>query len=113
MKLNDTNQFIKDSFQDIIDGKFNDKFSPEQIKMMLEMSFLYNHITFEFDAIVFEYNDFKLKFKLKLSNINDIIHSMPMQIGEDEILSMIKNESVFKSCYRSFLRDIKIDGILS
>jgi hypothetical protein len=38
---------------------------------------------------------------------------MPMQIGEDEILSMIKNESVFKSCYRSFLRDIKIDGILS
>jgi hypothetical protein len=109
MKLNDTNQFIKDSFQDIIDGKFNDKFSPDQIKMMLEMSFLYNHITFEFDAVLFEYND----VKLKISNINELIHSIPGNVGEDEILSMIRHESLFKSAYASFLRDKKINTILN
>lgn len=109
MKLNDTNQFIKDNFQNIIDGKFDDKFSKEQLSMMLEMSFLYNHIRFEFDAIIFEHNG----IVLKLSNINDLIHSMPIQIGEDEILNMIKSEESFKSSYRSFLRDRKIDNILS
>jgi hypothetical protein len=33
MKLNDTNQFIKDSFQDIIDGKFDDKFSKDELDL--------------------------------------------------------------------------------
>lgn len=33
--------YIKDNFQNILDGKFDDKFEPDQLKMMLEMSFLY------------------------------------------------------------------------
>ena len=108
MHLNDTNQFIKDNLQNIIDGKFDDKFSPEQVKMMLEMSFLYNHIRFEIDAIVFEYNG----VTFKASGINDMIHSMPYPMAEDEILSIIRNDSVFKSAYVSFLRDKKIEDIL-
>lgn len=85
---------LKDNLQNIIDGKFDgkfdDKFSPEQIKMMLEMSFLYNHIRFEIDAIVFEYNG----VTFKASGINDMIHSMPYTMAEDEILSIIRNDSV-------------------
>ena len=45
--LDDTDNYIKDNLQNIIDGKYDDKFSPDQLKMMLEMSFLYNHITVE------------------------------------------------------------------
>lgn len=109
MHLNDTNQFIKDNLQNIIDDKFDDKFSPEQVKMMLEMSFLFNHITFELDSILFEYDGNKLKF----SGINDLIHSIPFGPGEDQIFSMIRNEGIFKSAYASFLRDMNINKILN
>ena len=109
MKLDDTALFIKDNLQNILDGKLNDKFSSEQLKMMLEMSFLYNHITFELDSVLFEYDD----QKLKVSNITDIIHSQPFGISaEDQIFSTIKSQSIFKSSYASFLRDKKIDDIL-
>ena len=37
--FDDTENYIKDNLQNIIDGKFDDKFSKEQLKMMLEMSF--------------------------------------------------------------------------
>ena len=110
MKLDDTALFIKDNLQNILDGKFDDKFSEEQLKMMLEMSFLYNHITFGLDSVVFEYGD----QKLKVSGITEIIHSQPFGISaEDEIFSTIKNQSIFKSSYASFLRDKKIDDILN
>lgn len=108
MKINDTNQFIKDNLQNILDGKFDDKFSQEQLKMMLEMSFLYNHISFEPDAIIFKYNG----VIFKVSGINNMIQSSPYPPSEDEILSTIRNDSVFKSAYASFLRDKKIDDIL-
>lgn len=109
MKLDDTALFIKDNLQNILDGKLNDKFSSEQLKMMLEMSFLYNHITFELDSVVFEYD----AQKLKVSGITEIIHSQPFVISaEEQIFSTIKSQSIFKSSYASFLRDKKIDDIL-
>lgn len=110
MHLNDTNQFIKDNLQDIIDGKFDDKFSSEQLNMMLEMSFLFNHITFELDSILFKYGEMPT---FKISGINDLIHSIPFGPTEDQIFSIIRNESVFKSAYTSFLRDNKINRILN
>jgi hypothetical protein len=110
MKLDDTALFIKDNLQNILDGKFDDKFSKEQLKMMLEMSFLYNHITFESDSVIFDYND----QKVEVSNINQLIHSQnPFGINvEDQIFSTIKSQEEFKSSYYSFLRDKKIDDIL-
>ena len=109
MKLDDTALFIKDNLQNILDGKFDDKFSSEQLKMMLEMSFLYNHITFESDSVVFGYGS----QKLKISGITEIIHSQPFGISaEEQIFSTIKSQSLFESSYASFLRDKKIDDIL-
>ena len=111
MKLDDTALFIKVNLQNILDGKLNDKFSSEQLKMMLEMSFLYNHITFESDSVLFDYNG----QKVKVSNINQLIHSQsPFGINvEEQIFSTIKNQEEFKSSYASFLRDKKIDDILN
>ena len=121
MKLNDTNLFIKDNLQNIIDGKFDDKFEPNQLKMMLEMSFLYNHITFELtDSILFKYNDISYKVKGIKEMIDSIIFvtnfktSSPYNIDvENEIFGMIRNAEVFKSSYKQFLRDTKINKILN
>jgi len=106
--LDDTENYIKDNLQNIIDGKFDDKFSSEQLKMMLEMSFLYNHITIENDSVIFEYNG----VKLKINGINDLINSIPIGVDKNEIFSMIKNDNIFKSALTQFLRDKKINEIL-
>jgi hypothetical protein len=99
-----TDNYIKDNLENIIDGKFDDKFSKEQLKMMLEMSFLYNHITVENDSVIFEYNG----VKLKINGISEI----PTQFAKETITSSIKNDVVFKSALTQFLRDKKINEIL-
>ena len=107
--LDDTENYIKDNLQNIIDGNFDDNFSKEQLKMMLEMSFLYNHISVEIDSVIFEYNG----VKLKINGINDLINSA--QIGIDyksQIFSTIKSNMIFKSALTQFLRDKKINDIL-
>jgi hypothetical protein len=102
--LDDTDNFIKDNLQNIIDGKFDDKFDKEQLKMMLELSFLYNHISFENDSVIFEYN----RVKFKISGISEI----PGGFAKETITSAIKNDEVFKSALKQFLRDKKINDIL-
>jgi hypothetical protein len=103
--LDDTDNYIKDNLQNIIDGKFDDNFSKEQLKMMLEMSFLYNHISSEYDSVIFSYND----IKLKISGISEI----PGGFAKETITSAIKNDAVFKSALTQFLRDKKINEILN
>jgi uncharacterized protein YjgD (DUF1641 family) len=99
-----TDNYIKDNLENIINGEFNDEFSPEQLKMMLEMSFLYNHITVENDSVIFEYNG----VKLKISGISEL----PGEFAKEHITSTIKNDVVFKSALTQFLRDKKINDIL-
>jgi hypothetical protein len=102
--LDITDNYIKDNLQNILDGKFDDKFKPDQLKMMLEMSFLYNHISAENDSVIFKYND----VKLKISGISDI----PGEFAKEHITSAIRNDVVFKSALTQFLRDKKINDIL-
>jgi hypothetical protein len=102
--LDSTDNYIKDNLQNILDGKFDDKFKPDQLKMMLEMSFLYNHISAENDSVIFKYND----VKLKISGISDI----PGEFAKEHITSAIRNDVVFKSALTQFLRDKKINDIL-
>jgi len=61
MQLSDINTFIKDNLQNIIDGKFDDKFEPDYLKMVLELSFLFNHTKKDKYYIIFEYNGVALK----------------------------------------------------
>jgi hypothetical protein len=102
--LDDTDNYIKDNLQNIIDGKFDDKFDKEQLKMMLELSFLYNHISVENDSVIFEYNG----SKLKISGVSEI----PPQFAKEHITSCIKSDKAFKSALTQFLRDKKINDIL-
>ena len=98
--LDYTENYIKDNLQNIIDGKFE----PDQLKMMLEMSFLYNHISFENNSVIFEYN----RVKFEISDISEI----PDVFAKEQITSSIKNDVVFKSALKQFLRDKKINEIL-
>lgn len=103
IELNDTNTFIRDNLQNIIDGKFDDKFDPDYLKMMLELSFLFNHLTKDKYYIIFKYNG----IGLNVNAFDSYIQS------EEEVISFIRNEETFKSCYNSFLRDVKINKLLS
>jgi hypothetical protein len=102
--LNDTNIFIKNNLQNIIDGKFDDKFGPDHLKMVLELSFLFNHTKIDKYYIIFEYNGVTLKI--------NAYESHRLLQSEEEIISFIRNEETFKSCYNSFLRDVKINQII-
>jgi hypothetical protein len=100
--LDDTENYIKDNLQNILDGKFDDKFDKEQLKMMLEMSFLYNHINIntENNSVVFRYDDKRVS-----------LEGLP-SVSEIEIVSCIKSDAIFKSAFKQFLRDKKINDIL-
>jgi hypothetical protein len=102
--LDDTDNYIKDNLQNIIDGKFDDNFSKEQLKMMLEMSFLYNHISVENDSVVFKYGNKKV-------SVNGV-SELPTQFAKETIVSSVKNTDIFKSALTQFLRDKKINEIL-
>ena len=102
IELSDTNTFITDNLQNIIDGKFDDKFDPDHLKMVLELSFLFNHLTIDKYYIIFKYNS----IGLNVNAFDSYIQS------EEEVISFIRNDETFKSCYNSFLRDVKINKII-
>jgi uncharacterized protein (UPF0210 family) len=103
MELSETNKYIKDNFKNFIEGCHNDKFNKDDIEMLIEISFILNHIEIKSDSVIFEYGD----EGIKLSNL----HDMPF-ISEDSIISMIRNDEFFKSSYKSFLRDYKLNKII-
>ena len=102
IELSDTNTFIRDNLQNIIDGKFDDKFEPDHLKMVLELSFLFNHLTIDKYYIIFKYNSICLKINMYESYIQ----------SEEEVISFIRSEETFKSCYNSFLRDVKLNKLI-
>ena len=104
MELDDTNQFLKDNLENILNGDFDNNFSPDQIGMMVELSFLYNHVKFDDGSFIFEYDD----IKLSVNGVSEI----PIEYREESIISSIRNTSIFKNALSQFLRDKKINDIL-
>ncbi len=115
MTLDDTDLFIKDSLESIISGKMNDKLTKEQLDKMLELSFLYNHITIHQtkDSIVFEYGKTKININNLYSQYSDLVYQLGKEEVKNMILSTITNQEDFKKAFKSFLRDNKINDILS
>ena len=103
MKLSTTNQTIKDDLQSFVDGIYDGILSPEQLKMALELSFLFNHITTDIDTIIFEYDT----FKVKVSGV----HDLPFEYAEETVIHIIKEEG-FKSALKQFIRDNRITKLL-
>lgn len=108
MKLNDINQFIKDNLNNIINGKFNDKFEKEELTQLLKLSFLLNHIELENShTILFEYNE----SKIRMSNLDEL--NIPGVSLEDTILQQLMEQSEFLNAFKTFIRDVNIDKICS
>lgn len=112
--LDDTDIFLKNNLDMILMGKYADHFSGEQKEKMLELSFLYNHLTIlsEEDYLIFEYGDIVIRITNLYSQYSDLIY----QIGKDGVKNMIVNTIIsqdrFKSAFKSFLRDRKINTII-
>lgn len=103
MKLSETNEMIKADLMRFVNGEYDNYFTKEQLVLATEISFLLNHITVVGDSVIFEYN----KQKIKISGLHDNPH-----LSEELIIHHIKNESIFKSAYKSFLREHKLNKLL-
>lgn len=110
--LDDTELFIKDNLDWILAGKYDDKFNKEQLDKMIELSFLYNHMVLENDKLTFEYS----KWQINLTNLYDQYSELVYQIGKEGVKNMIittiTSQDGFKSAFKAFLRDKKINKII-
>lgn len=103
MKLDTTNQMIKDDLQLILDGVYNDIMDPKQVKMALEVSFLLNHLIHESSSFIFKYGD----IEIAASYDSDYLPS------QEAIMHTIINTDAFKMCLTQFIRDNKISNLLN
>ncbi len=108
IKLDETELKLKEDLDVIFSGGYDSKLSKEQIEYCKEFSFLYNHITFEGRDIIFFYEE--LKFKIKSVPEEDIF--LPNQMIKDQMFYSIRNSDEFKSAYKQFIRNYKIEKIL-
>jgi hypothetical protein len=110
--FDDWDIFIKDNIDCILAGEYDDKFSREQLDKMTELSFLYNHLVFEDNKLTFEYS----KYQINLTNLYEQYSDLVYQIGKEGVKNMIINtiisQDLFKSAFKSFLRDRKISIVI-
>jgi hypothetical protein len=105
MKLSEVNEMIKADLMKFVNGDYNNHFTKDQLEFATERSFLLNHITVVGDSVIFEYN----KDRVKISGLHDI----PSGFSEESIIHYIKSENIFKSAYKSFLREHKLNKLLN
>jgi hypothetical protein len=110
--LDDMDIFIKDNLDGILAGDMDDKFNKEQLDKMLEISFLYNHLTFEKDSLTFEYGDVKVRVNNLYEQYSDLVYQIGKEGVKNMVITTITSQDQFKSSFKSFLRDKKIDKIL-
>lgn len=110
--LDDTDLFIKSNLDWILAGKYDHKFSKEQLDKMIELSFLYNHMVLENDKLTFEYS----KWQINLTNLYEQYSELVYQIGKEGVknimITTITSQDGFKLAFKSFLRDKKINNII-
>lgn len=104
-------EFIRDEFHSFIDGEFDDKFTPEQIKEGIRIGFLTNHLSFEEPRIIFKYSKWVISM-----NTHDPDGIDPEK-HHQMYMATIMNQEQFKMALESFLitykRDKNINEILN
>lgn len=110
MNLDSTDQYLKDNLKNIMNGEWDNQFSKDQLDMAKQTSFLLNHIIIEENSITFEYDNQKVKYNFNTDPIDYNLHGGDFKTN---MLSMIRNDEPFKSAYKSFIRDWKIDSIIN
>lgn len=107
MKLNDINQFIVDNYDNIIRGKFLDKFTTEQSEKLLQLALLLKHIHIQDHTLIFSYQQWTISIK----NFTEILYSQ-VPDPEETLINIIRNQEDFKLALAQFARDIKISALL-
>ena len=110
--LDDMDIFINDNLDGILAGDMDDKFNKEQLDKMLEISFLYNHLTFEKDSLTFQHGDVKVKVNNLYEQYSDLVYQIGKEGVKNIVMTTITSQDDFKSSFKSFLRDKKIGRII-
>lgn len=98
--------FIKDNLYGLLSGNYNDKFDKDQIDILIETSFIFNHLEVVDNKYNLKYNE--LTFSLSFPEEDFYIG-----VSKDEmIISLIRNQDFFKKMFLSFIRDYKLGKIL-
>lgn len=110
-KITEDYEFIRDEFYSFIDGEFDDKFTPEQIKEGIRIGFLTNHLRFEEPRIIFKYSKWEISI-----NVHDP-DGLDPEKQHQMYMSVLMNQEQFKLALESFLitykRDKNINEILN
>lgn len=107
MILSETNQTIKDNLHKFMNGDFNDKLDDEQVKKVIEISFLFNHLSSIDSTLIFRYNEVTIRI-----NISDAFGIPQESFHEEALISMFLGTDDFKRALSTFIRDYKLGKIL-
>ena len=110
--FDDMDIFIKDNLDWILAGEYDHKFSKEQLDKMAELSFLYNHLVFGDKKLTFSYNNTTIDLTNVYQQYDDLVGYMGKEGVKNMIINTIISQDVFKSAFKSFLRDKKINGVI-
>jgi hypothetical protein len=109
MKLDETDQIIKDKINEIMSGEWDSNFEPEQLHMLKRRSFLLNNISKNDTDITFEWNGDKINV-----HCGDILElNLYLTDTLNHVVSSIMSDPVFINAYNTFSREWKIDGLLN
>jgi hypothetical protein len=109
MKLDETDQIIKDKINEIMSGEWDSNFEPEQLHMLKRRSFLLNNISKNDEDITFEWNGDKINV-----HCGDILElNLYLTDTLNHVVSSIMSDPVFINAYNTFSREWKIDGLLN
>ena len=108
MKLDETDEIIKDKINEIMSGEWDSNFEPEQLNMLKRRSFLLNNISQNGADITFEWNG----NKINVHNSDIVELSMFWADTFNHIVSSIMSDPIFINAYNAFSREWKIDGLL-
>lgn len=108
MKLDETDQIIKDKITEIMSGEWDSNFENEQLNMLKRRSFLLNNISLNDADIIFEWNGNKIN--VHSSDIHEL--SMFWADTFNHIVSSIMSDTIFINAYNAFSREWKIDELI-
>lgn len=109
MELDETDNYLKDNLENIMNGEFEKEFTKEQLEYVRRESFMLNNITINPRDVTFEYGGHKLCYKF---DCDPLYFQMFGGDFKSHIFSTIRNDSQFENIYNSFIRDFKINKIL-
>lgn len=109
MKLDSTDEYLRDNLENIMKGEWNNHFDSSQLEMARKESFMLNHISIEERNINFEYGGVKIRYKFDSDPLDFHMHGGDFKM---HMFSMIKSDESFLKSYTSFLRDWKITTII-